>query len=456
MTQERDASKTRILVVDNDENVREDLCEILSGMGYRVSAPRGAGEALMEAARREVKAFRPHVAVVDLRLEDDDVDRPDGLRLLISLNPARCVIYSAYTDFDTTRTAFHDYQIVNVINKNEHPRELVQAVREAARGVCAVERGLQLDGSGLPYSLEEISQKVSAQDPALPGIPNLARDLLAILFPKENKLILKPVESGSAIAHPVMRGKTVVLKAQREDRLEVELVKFAPAENIDRERKNYDDFIRYNLGGYFRPTLESAAVFYELGGAVYTFLGYPDHGHTVKPMQTLAEAYLNSGQASCARLLEHFFITVWNGLYQRSEERAVSPFAAYDAIFKLSAKLARIENTGASLVLPGLPVELPDPYAWLRRNGPRLAWPEPLRYAITHGDLHAGNLLVDDALEHTWTIDFERTGYGPILRDFVELEVDFATRLVDAANPAPEDFWMLARALCHPAEADGL
>jgi hypothetical protein len=51
-----------------------------------------------------------------------------------------------------------------------------------------------------------------------------------------------------------------------------------------------------------------------------------------------------------------------------------------------------------------------------------------VRQAITHGDLHGDNLLVDDT--HAWVIDFERAGMGHILRDFVELEIDILTRLI--------------------------
>jgi aminoglycoside phosphotransferase (APT) family kinase protein len=47
--------------------------------------------------------------------------------------------------------------------------------------------------------------------------------------------------------------------------------------------------------------------------------------------------------------------------------------------------------------------------------------------AVTHGDLHADNLLIDDS-QHGWVIDFERTGEGHALQDFVELESDIVTR----------------------------
>ena len=49
------------------------------------------------------------------------------------------------------------------------------------------------------------------------------------------------------------------------------------------------------------------------------------------------------------------------------------------------------------------------------------------RLAVTHGDLHCDNLFVDG--EHAWVTNFERTGPGHILRDFIEMEVDLFTRL---------------------------
>jgi hypothetical protein len=47
----------------------------------------------------------------------------------------------------------------------------------------------------------------------------------------------------------------------------------------------------------------------------------------------------------------------------------------------------------------------------------------PSQVAITHGDLHGSNIIVSE-LERTWLIDFYKTGWGPALRDFAELESD--------------------------------
>lgn len=446
-------NKTRVLVIDNDPQVLEDLDELLTQLGYICCSPTGAGEELMENARQMAKIFRPHVAIVDLRLVDDAVSQLDGFKLLKDLKPARCIIYSAFPDVNSTRDAFQKYKAFDLIQKSDEVEKLLDAVDRAARELSAARREMSFGGSPA-CSPERVMEGLRLFDPAGPSSHNLAADLLSILFPEEQHIQLEPVESDTVAPNPVLRGRTIVMKVQRKGRLEVELVKFAPAEKIAREVKNYTDYIRLNLGGHFRPNLETHGAFYELGGAVYTFLGHNELQK--RPMQTLAQAYQHHGNAALVRPLDHFFKEVWRGLYQGldegQKEYRLTPYEAYDAFLGLTKKLKAPPAGGPTISIPGLEQRLPNPFTWLYENRTRGGRCAALRYAITHGDLHAGNLLIDETCEHAWTIDFERTGEGPILRDFVELEVDIATRLVDAANPAPRDFLELAAALCAPAK----
>jgi hypothetical protein len=62
------------------------------------------------------------------------------------------------------------------------------------------------------------------------------------------------------------------------------------------------------------------------------------------------------------------------------------------------------------------------------------------RLAITHGDLHADNLLIDDS-QHGWVVDFERSGEGHALQDFIELESDIITRLACARDEFPAFYY---------------
>lgn len=73
-----------------------------------------------------------------------------------------------------------------------------------------------------------------------------------------------------------------------------------------------------------------------------------------------------------------------------------------------------------------------------------------MRKAITHGDLHADNILVDDD-GHCWLLDFERTGLGPILQDFAEFENDLLTRLTEISL---EEFFLLCVGLMELARPE--
>ena len=72
--------------------------------------------------------------------------------------------------------------------------------------------------------------------------------------------------------------------------------------------------------------------------------------------------------------------------------------------------------------------------------------------AVTHGDLHGDNLFVD--AQNAWPIDFERTGPGPILRDFVELIQDLLTRAARFSLADLPVFYELAVAICTPIRPD--
>jgi hypothetical protein len=148
--------------------------------------------------------------------------------------------------------------------------------------------------------------------------------------------------------------------------------------------------------------------------------------------------------------LSHFFAEVWSRHYSHPlSTEQISLFQLYDAVFRLRDRLKRLDHSGEYLTFPGLPAPLINPVAWLLQHGHHGSLIRGVRQAITHGDLHGDNLFVDG--EHAWVIDFERTGSGHILRDFVELEVDIVTRLVPFPPNNLAQFYDLARVLAAPA-----
>jgi DNA-binding NarL/FixJ family response regulator len=449
-------SKVRLLIIDDDHRYRSQLCEMFQFLGYQVSAPAGKGEELIEAVKSEAKLFRAHVAIVDLRLRDDLLDQTDGFDLIASIRPARIIVFSAFADGPTTRRAFLDFQVEDIINKSAHPDLLITAVDKAAQKVSASHRGLDFGSRSKICQPEPIMRHMDLNHLPGTGAAELPDDLLAMLFPGEASLFLRPVETGPITSHPVSRGRTVIMTAQRSGKLQVEVVKLAPAEKICKEVKNYNEFIALNLGGHFHATLSCNDTFYELGGAVYTFLGHADENQKVSPMYTLAEVYLNNDKINLASPLRHFFETVWQGLYQKKETRQIRLIHAYEEFLDLQKRIEPLLEKFPSkdIRLPGLSFLLPNPFLFLSDQLNEKDESEVSEFAITHGDLHAGNLLIDNTNEHAWTIDFERTGYGPIYRDFVELEVDIATRLMKVPSTRASSFIEVAAALCAPIYTD--
>ncbi|GAB4195772.1 MAG: hypothetical protein OHK0022_12740 [Roseiflexaceae bacterium] len=118
----------------------------------------------------------------------------------------------------------------------------------------------------------------------------------------------------------------------------------------------------------------------------------------------------------------------------------------------LSEELTTWSNLKQTRVFPSVPVELPDPRHWLADNHQECHQVRGARIAVTHGDLHGDNLFVDD--RNAWPIDFERTGPGPILRDFVELIQDLLTRAARFTLTDLPVFYELAVAICTPIRPD--
>jgi hypothetical protein len=99
-----------------------------------------------------------------------------------------------------------------------------------------------------------------------------------------------------------------------------------------------------------------------------------------------------------------------------------------------------------TLLSPSAP--LINPLCWLHE---RLAAEPPrlLRQAVTHGDLHADNMMVD-VHGRICVIDYERTGWGPIFQDFIELETDMVLRLTAVDPQRPIELYELLLTLVKP------
>lgn len=451
--------QARVLVVDNEPEDSENYMRMLRLWGFNGIQAKGFGSELIEDAIQKARLFRCQLALVDMRLYfDQDTEDFKGLELISSLKPAETIIISGFGDYKVARRSIREKGAFSFVGKEEGPERLKEELEEAARQYCSAWRGLRI---GPPELLVQTASLL------LFGVPGAQTDevpdVLARLFPQAQALEIEGLNSPTEIQTPVQpvtlsavpRPNSVILKVSEDGRQPV-LVKLARATRIKQEIENYQTHIRGQLVGNFLPVLTNHATLWDLGGAVYTYLG-------TNNVITFSDHYLNASTERIQASLEKFFGGVWSRLYRTTQEqRSYSVFQAYCKVWEHRWYLKVLAMQPASQPEQGMEanlwrgLEAPDPVAWLiERMGqepPYQAQPfmDQVLFGITHGDLHGDNLLIDDR-EDAWVVDFERSGDGPILQDFVELESDIVNRLTYMGDDF-ELFYALCLSIARPEQ----
>jgi len=407
----------RVLVIDNDPRVRSDVREMLEAPTYLFEAVEGTGQVLLEKAATKARRFRPHVAIVDVRLLDEYSDERSGLQLLESLQSSSNILYSAYLTPELTLEALKRYGATRWVGKHQSPQRLLDEVASAARETC--QRDLHLRRPSV-WTSQRIVEALFGRGTDVPS--DVVEDVLGQLFPKNAKVKIETVGGEVASSFSVSRGRSFVCKAWPDDREPV-VVKLAPMERIRSEAENYREHIQDRLVGQFYAYLERTVEFWDLGGTVYKFMG--------SSLRTLPSFTTFYGEKRDPQVilkpLRHLFGEVWSKHYGSSQHEDFPLFRVYDQVLNLKERLERFSNQEERRSFPGLLASLINSVPWVLRHAEDSLIPGT-RQAITHGDLHGDNLFTDG--EHAWAIDYERAGPGHILRDFVELEVDIVTRLL--------------------------
>ncbi|MEJ5249746.1 MAG: phosphotransferase [Caldilinea sp.] len=440
-TLETSFSQARLLIVDNRGQTRRDLLRAFEAEGYSVVVAEGAGDALRKDALRLAQKTRPHVIIVDLRLDDDhDTSDISGLELLRRLRSlgknVGLIVYSGYLN-PTVDRAIAECG-ARWVNKDDSPDVLRNEVEKLATQSCAARRRLQVFWQPKPWSRERTVRRLFRRW----APTSLLDDLIAQLFEDRRRVWVYPIEGKlTSSAMPASRGRSLVLRARIHQGKAQKVVKIAKAHRVAHESKNYKKYIASRALGQFHTRLETTAFFWDAGASVYSFLGEGD----VKHLQAFRSFY--AAEQDIDRLLKpiRFWRDLWRQAFPRFTTTTCTIFEAYDKLLGLNKQLARLREHPV-----GLPAELPQ---LLQRIHDRMNELSNWRGArwIVHGDFHADNLFTDG--DHLWLIDFERTGPGPAYADFCELEIDVVTRLLPS-TVSSQDFLTLTQALIDFDAAD--
>jgi CheY-like chemotaxis protein len=425
-------TKPRVLIVDNNERVQNMYKELVTHWGFTPVLAQGVGNGLLDDARHKVRENRCQLALVDLRLIDDlDEEDVSGLRLIPKIKPAVSLIISASVDIANVRLS-DEIGAASYIGKGEGPKVLKEKLEREAGKLCASRRKISIEPDGI---LDHISNTLCEKIPI--DYHDQIVDVFVRLFPNAKNLRLERL--GTKEAATVPRPKSVILKVQEDGKQPV-IVKLARAHKMSIEVERFQSYVEGYLKGYFHPLLSNPIILWDIGGAIYTSLGSTD-SHTFSRYYT--EASINDIEYS----LTHFFHETWSPLYEKPKKcKNISLFEEYckvwgeewyDRVCNYRTPNPR-DAMGNELTEKIVP---PDPFAWLKENiGDEAAEDKSITsnsaLAVTHGDLHGDNLLIDDH-GNAWVIDFERSGEGHILQDFVELEGDIINRLISSSKNLP-------------------
>lgn len=447
--------RLRVLVVDNNTDVRELHRELLELWGYMAIVAEGLGQILLQDAISKAKTWRCQLALVDVHLLDD-YDHADrsGLDLIEQLRPARSIMVSGSDDKRLAIDALVKKSAVHFVGKEEGPEMLKQAIEDTLQRYRLGPGHLKVIWPITPRGIE---QSIYYLAPFIEGIEIYhIEELLAQLFPNAQKLYLDPVVADSIADQRTsnLRRRSRVYLAQIDDGFSRFVVKIAHADKIQIDNDGYEDYVNNQLEGNFYPVREGNIILHwDLGGIVYRRVGAPAL-HDADPLRSFREFFISEASNDVIiQPLKHLFIQQWGRYYsQISTYRERNILESYDTHWKNNALGCKLNSWSAYtelLSFKGLNGHFPDPRRWLFEHQQELQRIN-LREAITHGDLHADNLFVNS--QHAWPIDFERTGPGHVLRDVVELVQDTLTRLVpyrdQLITPDLHQCYLLYTAVC--------
>lgn len=440
----------RVLVVENHPEDRADFVEDLRRWGYIPIVAEGRGEALLADAQKKARQERCHVALVDMRLRDDN-DQTDqtGLELAPALLPVRSIIVTGYGSVPVSRAAQDQYHAFKFLGKEENPETIHQVVQEAVADLCTCAWCME----PAQWIEEQIAPHLKSSA-GLPITTDEIRDLLVLLFPNASKIRLEPVNGvalPARVQQTVTRRDTFVFRA-KVDEQEPLVVKCAvtnwddpTCDKIKREVEQYKLHVERLLGGHHHARLEFHKRLWNIGAVAYSFIGSRGDAMLFRDFyaaQPTPELIL--------RPLAHFFGEVWQRKFQACEPLAGSLYLLYDELWAhaLTHAEPHWQTLAAECSFCGVNGLFPEPRRWLGQNKVLSQLPN-LQQCVIHGDLHAENLFADND-GHAWVIDFERTGKGHCLTDFIELEQDILTRVARFEPQELPVFYELVRALIKP------
>ncbi|MGQ9927826.1 MAG: phosphotransferase [Chloroflexaceae bacterium] len=449
----------RVLIVDNLPEFRAQYAALVRDWGYEPVVVDVDGAELPDQALRVAAEQRCPLALVDLRLvEDTDQGDISGLELVHRLPYTKAIVITGYDNTPMVRLAIQKYGAASFVGKGEAPEVLRAELNRVADSQCLRGNGPRVHWQG-GLSSAAVRDKMFPDQPGIPADEPEA--LIRLLFNDKPWVRLTMIsdsndgagaEQVSPSVNASLRRKSRVFVAEIAGERALRVVKLARTEKIERERENYRRYVEGGIEALRRPELTGDALLWDMGAIAYRLVGFEHLAEGRGQVFTRFYRRTVDPATIVAPLRDFFSYAAWGDWYRSPHVQSLQGtlVEVYDRSWDQA--LTRLEPLWRAQPLhwrlEPLAITLPHPQRWFveqRQRCEQLGW---LRQAITHGDLHGDNLFADR--QTAWPIDFERTGYGPLLRDFVELVQDVTTRIAVLHAEELPLVYELALALCGP------
>lgn len=443
----------RVLVVDDVEQWREALVEILERAGYHVDSVPTAMQALAQ-----LDSTFYHVMVLDIRMNEADQSNIDGVGILLELDKrnlseaTKVIMLSAHGTIELMHTAFREYKVADFLSKEKfNSKVFLENVRRVFSEEVKVNLGLDIhwqrvnepEQSVLNLSVNGI--RVKRGTPLQDMIAAELQDLLCRLFFQAESILVRPFTSGQS-------GMTVlwVQPFYATGGGRAVIVKFGNSRTIEEESHNFKEYVEPFIGGGRNTTILSVRRTPHLGGIVYSLLGtsndqledfgtFYHHADISQITDALDRLFLDTCSAwyaSPGKLQPHNLTTDYQKLLGFTYENLEKAFSEQlkSVQGKRELYFSALKNRERTFTNPLLATA-------------SSAFVRPTYICITHGDFNQHNILVDNT-RNMWLIDFQGTGRGHILRDVAKLDSEVRFQLLAHEKATLEERLDMEEALC--------
>lgn len=460
--------KGRVLVVENIARLRDDLMENLCMWGYEPVAAVGYGTTLLSDAEDKARSHRCHLALIDMRLINER-SRSDtsGLELAQKIAPTVALIVSGFGDRETVRAALKEWGAYDFVGKEDGPERLLRVIESAMIDKWPrFRKGIDIDWSSYALDATRLMNCFFPEDSCVPV--DEIDDLIWRLFPNADSIKVGALNNSDSTPSLGIRPRSIVMTVQ-EDHKRVQIIKLVRRDRHTQERYRFDKYVKDQFPLRHYANLMYTDELWDVFGAVYEHVG--SWGDMVR-----FSDYYRQKPAVDTQTVLAIFGEAWKEQYFKTRngpppQKGRSLFHAYRDVWgegwytRLKESPELLSRTSADFQDWAHQYDLLDPIAWVKRHvgldgdAPEQDYsPHGVWTAVLHGDLHGDNCFVDKTRKELWLIDYERSGPGPIIEDWVELENDILTRLacfdqknrdkffelvVRVASSSKEEFWTL-------------